>query len=86
MSDGIPLSALARVPWLVIRLVFSALRFKRKAIKSARKVRKGLIKGGMNRAKATELTAKYEEMFSIRKLLTGATGGNGISSILPFGR
>ena len=86
MSDGIPLSALARVPWLVIRLVFSALRFKRKAIKSARKVRKGLIRGGMSREKAKELTMKYEEIFSVRRLMAVATGGDGFSSFLPFGR
>ena len=85
MSD-IPLAALARVPGLLIRLVFSALKFKRKAIKSARKVRKGMIRAGMNRDMAKSLTDDYEEMFSIRRLIDRATGGDGISSLFPFGR
>jgi hypothetical protein len=85
MSD-IPLAALARIPGLLIRLIYSALKFKRGAIRSARKVRKGMIKGGMSREMAKALTEKYEETFSIRRLMAGATGGDGLSSILPFGR
>ncbi len=83
MSD-IPLAALARVPGLLIRLVFSALKFKRMAKKSARKVRRGMIKAGMSREKAKTLADKYEETFSIRRLIAGATGGDGISSLFPF--
>jgi hypothetical protein len=85
MSE-LPLAAMARIPGLLIRLVFSALKFKRRAIKSARKVRKGMIKGGMSREMAKALTEKYEETFSIRRLMAGATDGEGLSSFIPFGR
>ena len=85
MSD-IPFATLARLPGPVIRIAFSALKFKRKGIKSVKSIRKGMIKGGMSREMADQLTAKYEEIFSIRKLMAGATGGDDISSILSFGR
>ena len=86
MSD-VPVAALARVPGLVIRLLFSAMKFKRRAKKAARKMRKGMIKGGMDRKLATLLASRYEETFSIRKLIGQATGDDGgISSFLPFGR
>lgn len=86
MSE-LPLAALARIPGLVIKLGFSALRFKRKAIKSARKMRKGMIKGGMDRKMAKQLTLAYEESFSIRRLISQATGDEGgIASFMPFGR
>ena len=84
MSD-FPIAAIARVPGLVIKLLFSALRFKRRAKKSARKMRKGMIKGGMNRKLATQLASRYEESFSIRRLI-GQTTGDDFSSIFPFGR
>ena len=86
MSD-LPLAAIARVPGLLIRLVFSALKFKRRAKKSAGKLRKGMIKGGMDRRMAKELAKKYEESFSIRRLIGQATGGDSdLSSFFPFGR
>ena len=86
MSE-LPLATLARMPGLVLRIGFSALRFKRKAIKSARKVRKGMIKAGMDRKLAKDLTQRYEETFSIRRLMAGAAGErSGLSSLFPFGR
>jgi len=86
MSD-VPIGALARIPGLVIRLLFSAMKFKRKAKKAARKLRKGMIKGGMDRKLATQLASRFEESFSIRKLIGKATGDDfGFSSIFPFGR
>jgi len=86
MSD-IPVAAIARVPGLLIRLVFSALKFKRRAKKSARKLQKGMVKGGMDRKMAKQLAMKYEESFSIRNLISQATGEDeGFSSFLPFGR
>ncbi|MDD4307482.1 MAG: hypothetical protein PHU53_01570 [Thermoplasmata archaeon] len=82
-----PLAAIARIPGLVIRLFFSALKFKRSAKKSARKLRKGMIKGGMDRALANQLASRYEESFSIRRFIGQATGEDaGFSSIFPFGR
>ncbi len=84
MSE-LPLAALARVPGLTIRLVFSALRFKRRAKKAARKLRKGMIRGGMDRKLAEKLASQFEESFSIRKLISRATG-DGLSSVFPFGR
>jgi len=86
MSD-IPFAALARVPGLVIRMLFTAMKFKRKVKKAARKLRKGMIKGGMDRKLATILASKYEESVSIRKLIGQVTGDNsGLSSFFPFGR
>ena len=84
MSD-IPLGAIARVPGLVIRLVFTAMRFKSRAKKSARKLRRAMIKGGMSREMATRLAARYEESFSIRELIGKATGEEfHLSSFIPF--
>jgi hypothetical protein len=84
MSE-LPLAAIARIPGLVLRLGFSALMFKRKAIKSARKMRKGMVKAGMDRKMAKELTLRYEETFSVRRLMKMATGGKkGASPFIPF--
>jgi hypothetical protein len=86
MSD-MPVAALARVPGLLIGLVFSALKFKRRAKKAARKLKKGMIKGGMNRKLAGQLASQFEESVSIRRLMSQATGGDAdFSSIFPFGR
>ena len=49
-------------------------------------MRKGLIKGGMSRERATELANKYEEGLSIRKLIKSNMGDSGLSSIPFFGR
>ena len=80
----IPFGILARVPGLLIRLAFSALKFKRKVKKSARKMKKGLVKGGMSRERAKELVCKYEEDLSIRKFIKANMGGSGLPSIFPF--
>ena len=80
----IPLGAIARVPGLIIRLGFSALKFKRKVRKSAKKMQKGLIKGGMSKERAKELVCKYEEGLSIRKLIKSNMGDSGLPSIFPF--
>lgn len=69
MTEGIPLVVLARAPGLVIRLGFSVLRLKRGIRVSARKLRKGLVKGGMSREMARKLACKYEEDLSFRKLM-----------------
>ncbi len=82
MSE-LPLGAIARVPGLAIRLGFSALKFKRSVKKSARRMRRGLIKGGMSKERANELVDKYEESLSIRRLINANMGGSGLSSI-PF--
>lgn len=84
MSEGIPFAAIARTPGLIIRLGFSALRFKRRVKKSARKMKKGLIKGGMSRERAKELVCKYEENLSIRKFIRSNMGDSGLPSIFPF--
>ena len=86
MSE-LPLAALARVPGLLLRLVLSALRFKRRAKKAARKLKKGMVKGGMDRKLAEKLASQFEESFSIRKLISQASGSDsGLSSFFPFGR
>ena len=68
----LPLGILARIPRLVISLSFSYLKLKRSVRKSARKMRKGLIKGGMSRSQAKQLTMRYEESVSIRKFVKGS--------------
>ena len=75
-----PFAVVARIPGLTIRLVFSALRFKRKVKKSTKKLRKGLRKGGMSKERANELAQKYEESLSIRNFFRNAIG----DSDLPF--
>jgi hypothetical protein len=87
LLSEVPVAAIAKVPGLVIRLLFSAMKFKRRAKRAARKMRKGMIKGGMDRKLATMLASRYEEQVSIRKLIGQATGEDfGFSSLLPFGR
>lgn len=85
LLSEIPVAAIAMIPGLVIRLLFSAMKFKRRAKRAARKMRKGMIKGGMDRKMATLLASKYEENISIRKIIGKATGDD-FSSFLPFGR
>ena len=84
MSEGIPFGVIARAPGLVIRLGFSALKFKRRVKRSARKMRRGLVKGGMSRDRAKELVSKYEEDLSIRKFIKSNMGDSGLPSIFPF--
>ncbi len=67
-----PLGILARIPRLVISLSFSYLKLKRRVRKSAKMMRKGLIKGGMSRSQAKQLTMRYEESVSIRKFVKGS--------------
>ncbi|MDO9538145.1 MAG: hypothetical protein Q7J68_07485 [Thermoplasmata archaeon] len=84
MSE-IPLGAIARVPGLIIRMLFTAMKFKRKVKKSARKLRRAMIKGGMNKHMASLLATRYEESVSIRRLISGATGSDfKLSSFFPF--
>ena len=83
-SDGIPFAVITRAPGLIIRLGFSALKFKRRVKKSARKMKRGLIKGGMSRERAKELVCKYEEGLSIRRLIKSNMGDSGLPSIFPF--
>jgi len=85
MSD-FPFEIVARIPGLLIRLVFSALKFKRSVKKSAKKMRKSMIKGGMSRERANELACKFEEGLSFRKLMKTAMGDSGLSSIPFLGR
>ena len=81
--SNIPVGIIARVPGLVIRLGFSALKFKRRVKKSAKKMQKGLIKGGMSKERANELVCKYEEDLSIRKFIKSNMGDSGLPSIFP---
>jgi len=83
MSD-IPFAAIARTPGLIIKLGFSVLKFKRMVRKSARKMRKGLIRGGMSKDRAKELVSKYEGDLSIRKFIKSNMGDSGLPSIFPF--
>lgn len=82
MSE-VPLQAIARIPGLLIRLGFSALKMKRKAKVSAKKLRKSMIKSGMNKEMANKLASRYEEGLSIRSLMKKTMGEAGFSSI-PF--
>ena len=84
MSKGTLFAVITRAPGLIIRLAFSALKFKRRVKKSARKMKRGLIKGGMSRDRAKELVCKYEEDLSIRRLIKSNMGDSGLPSIFPF--
>ncbi len=75
MSE-IPFGIIARVPKLMFKLFFSFLRFKRRVRKSTRKLKKSLVKGGMNRKQAADLAARYEESVSIRKLIKSNVGSS----------
>ena len=73
-----PFAVLARVPKLTLSFFITFLRFKRKVKKSAKRLRKSMIKHGMSKEDAAKLTAMYEESVSIRKLIQ-STGAD-----LPF--
>ena len=75
MSE-IPFGMIARVPKLLVKLLFTFLRFKRRVRMSAKKMKKSLVKGGMNRRQAADLAARYEESVSIRKLIKANVGAS----------
>jgi hypothetical protein len=77
MSE-VPIAVLARVPKLTFSFFIVFLKFKRKVKKSAKRMRKSMIKHGMSRGDAARLTEIYEESVSIRKLIQ-STGAD-----LPF--
>lgn len=62
---------MSRAPGLIIRLGLTFLRFKRKAKKDARILRKSLVKNGMDKDMAKELADAYAMQISIRKLFKG---------------
>ena len=65
------LIVLSKAPGLVARLMFTYMKFKRKAKRSARAFRKGMRKAGMDKKMANELAEAYEVTFSIRELMKG---------------
>ena len=73
-----PIGVLAKVPKLTLSFFITFLRFKRKVKKSAKRMRKSMVKHGMSKEDAAKLTEMYEESVSVRKLIQGA-GAN-----LPF--
>ncbi len=81
MSD-VPFGVLARIPKLLFKLFFTFLRFKRRVKKSAKRLRKAMIKGGISKKDAAILTARYEESVSIRKMMRNA----GVNLPFSFGR
>ena len=58
-----------KIPGLAIKLLWTYMRFKRKMKRSARAMKKGMIKNGMDRKLAKKLAESYEIDFSIRKLM-----------------
>ncbi len=68
MSE-IPFDIIARVPKLIIKLSFSLLKLKRRVRVCARKLKKSMVKGGMDKKQAKALAYRYEESLSIRKFL-----------------
>jgi hypothetical protein len=77
-----PFHAIARIPGLAIRLLFSVLRLKRKIKKSARRLRKAMVRGGMDRRMAKDLADRYEAGLSFRALVR--TLMNKAGSSFPF--
>lgn len=72
----------SRLPVLGIRFLFTFMRFKRRVKKSAKRLRKSMIKGGMSKKDAAILTARYEESVSLRKIMKNA----GVDLPFSFGR
>ncbi|MCK5038496.1 MAG: hypothetical protein KAS16_05305 [Thermoplasmata archaeon] len=64
-------SVLPRLPGLLIKFLWAYMRFKRKMKRSARAMKKGMIKNGMDRKLAKKLAEAYEIDFSLRKLMKG---------------
>ena len=65
------LIVLSKAPGLLVRLTFTYMKFKRKAKKSARALKKGMRKAGMDKKMANELAEAYEVTFSIREFIKG---------------
>ena len=63
------LIVLSKAPGLLVRLTFTYMKFKRKAKKSARALKKGMRKAGMDKQMAKELAEAYEGKFSIREII-----------------
>ena len=62
-------SILPKLPRLLIKFLWAYMRFKRKMKRSARAMKRGMIKNGMPRDLAKKLAESYEIDFSIRKLM-----------------
>ena len=60
---------LPSLPRLIIKLLWTYMRFKRKMKGSARAFKRGMIRNGMDRKLAKKLAESYEIDFSIRKLM-----------------
>ncbi len=71
------LVAAAAAPRLVLRLVLSYARMKRRARAAERSFRRELIKGGIPIRDARELAAVYYSSVSVRQMIRGIAG-NGI--------
>ena len=83
-SEGIRTAvvAMSRMPKMVIKFLFTFMRFKRRAKKSAKHFRKAMIRNGMDRKLAKELAEAYEVTFSVRELMKNANIDiPGVSSI-----
>ena len=65
---------------LVIKLLFTAMRFKRKARKAAHTFSKAAVKNGMDRQLARQLGEEYADYGSIRKLMKSAM----VDKKIPF--
>jgi len=59
---------------LAVKLLFVFMRFKRKAKRAAKTFRKAAIKGGMDKALATQLSEEYAGFASLRKLMKSTMG------------
>jgi hypothetical protein len=73
-------AVIAKSMILVVKLLFVLMRLKRKAKKAGKTFRKAAIKGGMDRALATQLSEEYADFASIRKLMKSAMGSKSFLS------
>ena len=58
-----------KLPRLIIKFLWTYMRFKKKMKRSSKALKKGMIKNGMDRKLARKLAESYEIDFSIRKLM-----------------
>ena len=63
------------IPKIALGTGFALLKMKRKARKSAKIFEKGLVSSGLSSTMAHELAAKYESDLSIRRMMSGFSGG-----------
>ena len=80
----LPIEALSRVPFLLMKLLLSLLRFERRKRLSAVVFKRELLKRGLSQEQANLLTSQYTEVISVRKILRELGTGFAAPFTTPF--